>query len=89
MPRKPLHWTREADENRAICSVLALLKPHILFRAVEIGLDKEEIDSLMWGLWEEEHSTLRPHIYSMFRWGKMIVRAILDKVKAGESHRRG
>lgn len=77
--RKPIHWEKLEDENRAILSAVALLK--INFCLIMIDLEEEELDSMLWGYWEENKKLLRPHIYFMWRQTKKIVKKVMASVK--------
>jgi len=79
--RKPLHWADIADENRAILSTVGMLKIHETFRLLEDGCSKEEIESALWGIWEENHKDLRPHVYDLLKVSKKIVNAIYKRIE--------
>jgi len=76
---KPLHWNNIEDENRAILSAVALLKIDLVMMKFDLNLNKDELDSLLWGYWDENKKELRPYIYQWFRMGNKMIKKIVEE----------
>lgn len=58
---------------------MTLIHPRESMIALENGLDYDDIDSIMWGIWEMDKKRLRPHVYSLMKLGGKVVRHIIKK----------
>lgn len=78
--KKPLHWRKEGDENKAILSAMGLLHPFETLCMLEQKCSMDDIQSALWGIWVEKSIILRPHVYSQFKLGKQIYERIIQRV---------
>ena len=85
MITKRLHWKDEANENRAHLSAFAMLRMFECFSLLNEKLDKEEIDSALWGLFEEEKHKIMPYILRFeVQMANMMIKIIKAKVKSDD-----
>lgn len=80
--KKPYHWKKEENENRSILCAVSLLKPSIIFTAVMCKMDREELDSAVWGVWVCESKKLRPYVYSTHKAVGELISKMIKSIRS-------